>query len=126
VTAVKVVDASAIAALLFGEPEGEAVAARLQGARLAAPRLLEFEIANVCLNKCKRHPEQQGAILTAFRLRDRLGVEPMPVDCDEVLTLAQETDLTAYDACYLWLSKTLAAELVTLDRKLLRASAAPG
>src|SRR4051812_20070136 len=29
VTAVKVVDASALAALLFGEPEGEAVAARL-------------------------------------------------------------------------------------------------
>jgi uncharacterized protein with PIN domain len=33
VTAVKVVDASALAALLFGEPEAEAVADQLTGAR---------------------------------------------------------------------------------------------
>jgi uncharacterized protein with PIN domain len=38
--AVKVVDASALAALLFGEPEAEAVAGRLGDARLAAPSLL--------------------------------------------------------------------------------------
>jgi uncharacterized protein with PIN domain len=42
--AVKVVDASALAALLFGEPEAE----RLGNARLAAPALLGFELANVC------------------------------------------------------------------------------
>ena len=33
----KVVDASAAAALLFGEPEAETVAARLEGAELRAP-----------------------------------------------------------------------------------------
>ena len=40
--------------------------------------------------------------------------------------MAQETDPTANHACNFWLSKTLAAELIPLDRKLLRASAAPG
>jgi uncharacterized protein with PIN domain len=49
---VKVVDASALAALLFGEPEGEAVAAQLDGARLVAPCLLGFELANVCALTC--------------------------------------------------------------------------
>jgi predicted nucleic acid-binding protein len=34
--------------------------------------------------------------------------------------------LATYDSCDLWLPKHLAAELVTLDRKLFRASAAPG
>ena len=126
-TVVKVVDASAVAALLFGEPEGEAVAMRLKGARLAAPHLLDFELANVCQMKCKRHSDQREAILTAFRLRDRLDVERLSVDTDEVLALAMESGLSAYDASYLWLSQNLAAELVTLDQKLDRAwSAFPG
>ena len=55
--AVKVIDASALAALLFGEPEAEAVVERLGDARLVAPSLLGFELANVCLIKCRRHPE---------------------------------------------------------------------
>jgi uncharacterized protein with PIN domain len=38
--AVKVIDASALAALLFGEPEAEAVAGRLGDALLVAPSLL--------------------------------------------------------------------------------------
>ena len=61
--AVKVVDASAVAALLFGEPEADAVAAA--------------------------------------------------------------TGLTSYDASYLWVARRLGAELVTLDRQLEKAAAAP-
>jgi predicted nucleic acid-binding protein len=44
VTGTKVVDASALAAILFGEPAAEAVAERLTGARLAAPFLLDYEL----------------------------------------------------------------------------------
>jgi predicted nucleic acid-binding protein len=118
VTVTKVVDASALAALLFGEPEAEAVAARLDGARLAAPNLLAFELANVCLVKCRRHSDQREALLTAFSLRSRLGVEEIAVDHGGVVELALETGLTAYDASYLWLSRRLGAELVTFDKKL--------
>jgi len=53
---VKVVDASALAALLFGEPEAEKVASRLEKSRLVAPALLGFEIASVCLKKLRRDP----------------------------------------------------------------------
>ena len=49
-TGVKVVDASALPALLFAEPEAETIAECLEGARLAAPSLLDFELANVLLN----------------------------------------------------------------------------
>lgn len=120
---VKVVDASALAALLFGEPEAEDVAAQLDAARLVAPALLGFEVANVCLVKARRHPDQAAALRAAFRLRARLGVEEVAVDQDEVLELAAATGLTAYDASYLWLARRLGADLVTLDRRLARAGA---
>ncbi|MGH9875766.1 MAG: type II toxin-antitoxin system VapC family toxin [Pyrinomonadaceae bacterium] len=58
---VKVVDASAIAALLFGEPEAPTIAAQLRNTKLAAPTLLPFEVASVCLKKLHRHPDQAGS-----------------------------------------------------------------
>lgn len=120
--AIKVVDASALAALLFGEPEGEDVARRLEGVRLVAPVLLGFELANVCLIKGRRHPEQRDRLLVALRMRGRLGIEEHAVDHDAALALAVGTGLTAYDASYLWLARHLQAELVTLDRQLLAAA----
>jgi predicted nucleic acid-binding protein len=120
---VKVVDASALAALLFAEPEAEFVAEQLMGARLVAPALLAFELANVCLIKSRRHPDQMAALMGAFRLRDRLGVEEMPVDHAGVVAIGVDTGLTAYDASYLWLSQALGAALVTLDRKLAKVAA---
>jgi predicted nucleic acid-binding protein len=118
VSAIKIVDASALAALVFGEPEAEAVATILEGARLAAPSLLGFELANVCLTKMRRHPEQREALRTAFHLAGRLAVETIAVDHAAAIDLAEATGLTAYDASYLWLARALGGDLVTLDRKL--------
>lgn len=122
-TGIKVVDASALAALLFAEPEAEAIAGRLEGARLAAPSLLDFELANVCLIKIQRLPSQREALRAAFRLTHRLRVETVAVDQAATLDLAEARGLTAYDASYLWLTRALGAELVTLDRKLAAALA---
>jgi predicted nucleic acid-binding protein len=121
---VKVVDASALAALLFGEPEAEAIASRLGDARLVAPALLGFELTNVCLIKSRRHPEQRSSLTAAFGLRTRLAVEEVAVDHEGALELSLTTGLTAYDASYLWLTRQLGAELVTLDKQL--ATAAEG
>jgi predicted nucleic acid-binding protein len=115
---IKVVDASALAALLFGEPEAEAVASQLGDARLVAPALLDFQLANVCLIKSRRQSDQHRALTAAFRLRHRLALEKVAVDHDAALQLAGETGLTAYDASYLWLSRHFGAELVTLDQRL--------
>jgi len=124
VTATKVIDASALAALLFGEPEAEAIAGQLEGARLVAPGLLAFELANVCLVKSRRHPERREALLAGLKLCGRLGVEEIAVDHDAVVDLALETGLTAYDASYLWLARQLGADIVTLDKALDRAATA--
>ncbi|MBN8908166.1 MAG: type II toxin-antitoxin system VapC family toxin [Rhodospirillales bacterium] len=51
-----------------------------------------------------------------------LKIDTVAVDHLAVLDLAVATRLTVYDASYLWLSRTLDGELVTLDRKLAAAS----
>jgi predicted nucleic acid-binding protein len=119
----KVVDASALGTLLFGEPEGVAIAGRLGEAGLIAPALLHFEVANLCLKKMRRHPEQRDALVTAFGLLEQMEVGIAEVDHGEVLGLAERIGLTAYDASYLWLARRTGAELVTLDRRLEAAGA---
>ncbi len=114
----KVVDASAFVAVTFDEPDADAVVARLGNADLVAPRLLEFELANVCLRKIRQTPAQRDRLLAAYRSRHRLPVGTMDVDHLEVLTLAERVGLSSYDACYLWLARSIGAELVTLDRRL--------
>ena len=115
--AVKVVDASALAALLFDEPEAQDVAGRLEDGHLVAPALLSFEIASVCLKKLRNNPKQREALLAAFALYARMPIEIVEVDHANAVQLAEAFGLSSYDAAYLWLATTLAAELVTLDRR---------
>lgn len=116
----KVVDASALAALLFGESEAEAVADRLEGHSLAAPSLLRYEIGNVCLKKIDRSPSKHGALLKALALMETMDIREVGVPVEEIVPLARRERLTVYDAAYLWLSRELESELVTLDTKLRR------
>jgi predicted nucleic acid-binding protein len=121
--AVRVVDASALGAVLFGEPDGPAIGDRLRGAGLIAPALLPFEVANICLKKIRRHPDQRDALMVAFEMLDRMEVGLVEVDHGEALALAERTGLTAYDASYLWLARRMSSELVTLDSQLEAAGA---
>jgi predicted nucleic acid-binding protein len=121
--AVKVVDASALGALLFGEPDGAALAGRLRGASLIAPALLPFEVANVCLKKMRRHPDQRDVLTVAFGMLARMEIGIVEVDQGEALVLAEQFGLTAYDASYLWLARETNSELVTLDGQLEAAGA---
>ncbi len=119
---VKVVDASALGALAFGEPEAETVAETLEDATLAAPSLLWFEMASVCRKKIAAHPEIGQQLLAAFGRARRLPIRISFVDHEKIVALAEETGLTTYEASYLWLSSTLHGELVTLDKALKKAA----
>ncbi len=118
----KVVDASALAAILFEEPDGDVVEAALEGGELMAPALLGFEIANVCTTKIWRHPAGRDLFVAAFAALGELAIAILEVDHLEVVTLAEETGLSAYDASYLWLAVQRGAELVTLDKRLATAA----
>ncbi len=113
-----VVDASAVAAVVFNEPASEDVVERLGDARLIAPSLLPYELANVYVIKLRRYPDQEVGLGRAFSLLGALDIELVSVPADAAGSLASETGLTAYDAAYLWLARRLGLELVTLDRAL--------
>jgi predicted nucleic acid-binding protein len=115
---VKVVDASAIGALVFAEPDAEKIAGELNGFLLMAPHLLWFELASIGLKKIQIHPEQTRQILNAFYRAGSLLVETVDVNHSEIIELARDSGLTTYDASYLWLARHVDGTLFTLDRKL--------
>jgi predicted nucleic acid-binding protein len=119
---VRVVDASALGALVFGEPKAEEMAEALAEAQMVAPALLWYEVANLCLGKIQAHPTQRDRIVRAFELARRLPIQIVEVDHPAVVELAEETGLTAYDASYLWLARHLGGELITLDKGMQRAA----
>lgn len=121
-----VVDASAVAAVVFDEPEAADVVRRLTGVPLCGPRLLELELANTACSKIRRRLATADVLLADLADAGRLHVTFFDPPTDEVLTLALETGLTVYDASYLWLAVALELPLVTLDRQLARAAKRAG
>jgi predicted nucleic acid-binding protein len=119
----KVVDASAVIAVLYGEAERLTVEPLLANQYLIAPTLLPFEITNVCATNALRFPDKEARYADA--LADFFGWSIALRDVDMVGTfiLARRYGLTAYDASYLWLARELDAELVTLDKRLEHAAA---
>ena len=120
-----VIDASAAAAILFAEPGTDGLRRRLQGHTLFAPRLIDYELANVAWKKLRLSPAADVAILEMLADAERLNLTHADPDMAEVLTLAVATGLTPYDASYLWLARQRGLPLVTLDAALARAAAAP-
>lgn len=119
-----VIDASAAAAVVFDEPGAEPLRRRLRGHELHAPRLIDYELANVAWKKLRRAPDSGVAILAMLGEVADLDLRHADPDLAEVLTLAVATGLTPYDASYLWLARSLGLPLVTLDRTLARAAEA--
>jgi predicted nucleic acid-binding protein len=121
----RVVDASALAAVVFQEPGFERVAARLAGATVFAPTLLKYELANVAWIKARRHPASAARFFAALALAldDRSDITWQDVNASDVALLAYATGMTAYDASYLWLAGSLGADLITLDQGLVAAAA---
>lgn len=117
-----VVDASALAAMLFDEPEGEAVREVLRREVMHAPTLIQFELAHVAWKKLRRTPAHTVAILDALNDMRRLPLSQVTPDMVQVVALAARTGLTPYDASYLWLARTLGLPLVTLDAQLAQAA----
>ena len=114
-----VIDASALAALVFDEPDSGDVSARFDDAeRVAAPALVWFELANTCWKKIRRHPEQRDWLLERFARARDLPVEVVDVEHRDAIVLACDTGLSVYDASYLLLARHLDVGLLTLDQRL--------
>ena len=118
----RVVDASVLGALIFGEPGAAEVVALLDDAEMYAPALLPYELASIARKKISRYPEQIEALSQALALSLAMDIRLIEVNGLEVVHLALETGLTVYDASYLYVSRNLGMELITFDRRLREAA----
>ena len=113
-----VVDASLLAACIFGEAARDVAEARLRGCSLHAPGLIDYELTNVAVTKLRRNDltlETATQALAEFSMMTLERHDPNP---DEVVAIASRYRLSAYDAAYLWLAGSIKAPLATFDRQL--------
>ncbi|HEX4136557.1 MAG TPA: type II toxin-antitoxin system VapC family toxin [Bryobacteraceae bacterium] len=118
-----VVDASAILEILKQTPTGIEMAPSLAKAQLHAPHLIDLEIVNALrrweMLREMSHSDVQQA-LEAF-LETRIVRHNHTHLLQQIWSL--RNNLTAYDAAYLALARTLDAELLTMDAGLRRLAA---
>ena len=116
-----VVDTNVVTRLVVGGADGADSAALLEhDAEWAAPVILVSELRNVLLGLVRRGeltPGQAKAMCDDASLV--LGGRVVSVSGPRVMDTALECGLTAYDAEFVVLARTLGAPLATLDRAIL-------
>lgn len=119
-----VVDASAVvAALADAGSDGEWATAQLaNGADLAAPHLMPVEVANILRRAVLAGDVSADAATLAHDDLIQLRVALFPYEPHAPRVWELRENLTAFDAWYVALAETLDAPLLTLDRRLARAT----
>lgn len=118
-----VVDASVLAVALADDGrEGDRARARLRGEQLAAPELVDLEVASVLRGRLAGgYLDVRRAELALADLIDvpvqRARHRPLLARCWEL-----RSNLTVYDATYVALAEALGSDLLTADLRLANAS----
>jgi predicted nucleic acid-binding protein len=118
-----VLDASAAAAWLLPDEDGPDIG----DGPLHVPWLFWFEIRNILVVAERRGRLEPGIAEAFLEALDLLGpeVDALP-SSTEVLRLARDHRLTAYDAAYLELARRRTLPLATRDAALARAARSAG
>ena len=116
--AAAVIDASALAAILFGEAEADSLDLEFSPGQLIASPMLPHEFANICVKKHRRAGLSIDEVLLALMEFESLGIATEPVSSPETVAAAIRFGLSSYDAGYLWLALIKELPLLTLDKKL--------
>ncbi|MDO5676920.1 MAG: type II toxin-antitoxin system VapC family toxin [Propionibacteriaceae bacterium] len=117
-----VLDASAVAELLLRTPRGSAVVAALGDHALIAPQHLTAEFSSVIRGWSLGGHITEAEALQTFRDFEELGVEQLDMVALLPQVHALRHNLTAYDAMYVVLARTVGCSLLTLDQRLIAAA----
>lgn len=118
----KVVDASVIGAWCFREPRSTEAVSLLRESELYAPVLLAYELTSIAKKKITAYPEKARLIELALQTALSVPIHWSEINYIEVLRLALDTNITTYDACYLYVARKAGLPLVTFDETLDKAS----
>ena len=128
-----VIDASVALAWCFPDEasdQADGILVALEGRELLVPAVWSLEVANAILsgerNKRLGSPDIQRFIALLQSLPLAQDSQPVGDHVGNVLPLAREYSLSAYDAAYLELAIRHAAALATLDGKLQKAARKAG
>ena len=118
-----VVDASVlVAALVDPGTEGVWAESAVESEALFAPELVLAEAGNTLRRLEQAHEISRLEASLAYRDLLRLGVQLAPFAPFAERVWALRDNLTCYDAWYVALAEELGCQLMTLDRRLSRAS----
>ncbi len=92
------------------------------------PSLWHYEVANGLLSALRRGRTTEMAVAQSLTALGRLRIVEVTEQSlgVELVALARQFDLSAYDAAYLWLARTRGLPLATLDRPLAQAAREAG
>lgn len=121
-----VIDASAILAVVLGEPERDALIAGTKGVDLLAPGSVTWEIGNALSAGLKRQRLSLAEAQAAWASLERIPWRQCEVDVGRALELAAERRIYAYDAYLLEAAGRFRLPLLTLDAGLARSARAIG
>lgn len=126
-------DASTTLAWCFPDESSDradAVLEALEGAPMLVPAVWSLEIANAVLVGERQKRLRRPEVLRFLTLLDNLPIvedtQPAAARVHNVLPIAREFGLSAYDAAYLELAARRGASLATLDAKLEKAAQRAG
>jgi predicted nucleic acid-binding protein len=117
-----VIDASAILAVIIGEPERDRIVEMTSGHNLVGPGSIPWEIGNAFSSMLKQHRVGIDEVRQGLTIFQSIAIRYLAVDLENALSIAHSTNLYAYDAYFLDCAARHAAPLLTLDRPLRRAA----
>ena len=120
-----VVDASVVVELLRRSPRGDAVAARMRGARLAAPAHLDAEVLSALGRLVRAGDAEAAEVSRALERLVRLPVQRLPIAPLVQRAWELRENVALRDGLYLACGESLDATLLTLDGRLARSASLP-
>ena len=116
---VRVVDATAVSAVLFAEPAADYIVEQLEHAVVVAPSVLESHLCEICMQKLHDTKEHDYGIgnqyLEALSQLQVMDLHYIKQDPSEIVRFAAERNITVNEAYYQRLVFAFDAELVSLN-----------
>jgi len=117
-----VIDTSALLAVIVAEPERDRIVELTAGHDLIGPGSIPWEVGNAFSAMLKQHRLTFDEVQRGLEIFQSIPLRYVKADLSNSLTIANKTDMYAYDAYFLDCASRHAAPLLTLDRPLSRAA----